>query len=374
MPGVKHTYQTALPNDAASEVSSDRWNAEHAIDDNSVAPAKLAVSATDRVIGRSTAGAGAAEEIPVTAAARALLDDASAAAMRTTLGAEASGAGAAAVTTHEGAADPHAGYQREGEKGAASGYASLDATARVPAAQLATGTPDGTKFLRDDRTWQAAATPAINVYTANGTWTKPAGARYVRVRCVGGGGGGGGAAATASGQRSAGAGGGAGGYVEKLYPAADLDATEAVVVGAAGAAGANTGGNGGAGGISSFADLADLIQATGGAGGEGGPVASGATVQAGGPGGVGSGGTINVAGGGGTQGFTSGATSGILAVAGTGGSSALSGGAVAPLANVAGNAGGAYGGGGSGGANGASQVGRDGGAGGAGVVIVEAYF
>ena len=44
------------------------------------------VSATDRLLGRSSAGAGAVEEIACTAAGRALLDDVDAAAQRTTLG------------------------------------------------------------------------------------------------------------------------------------------------------------------------------------------------------------------------------------------------------------------------------------------------
>jgi hypothetical protein len=44
------------------------------------------VSATDRILGRSTAGAGDIEEITCTAAGRALLDDANAAAQRVTLG------------------------------------------------------------------------------------------------------------------------------------------------------------------------------------------------------------------------------------------------------------------------------------------------
>lgn len=69
------------------------------------------------------------------------------------VGAEAAGA----VAAHAGAADPHSVYQKESERAAANGYASLDAGALVPVAQLATGTPDGTKFLRDDRTWQAVA-------------------------------------------------------------------------------------------------------------------------------------------------------------------------------------------------------------------------
>lgn len=43
---------------------------------------------------------------------------------------------AAGVTTHEAAADPHTGYQKESEKGAANGYASLDASTLVPDAQI----------------------------------------------------------------------------------------------------------------------------------------------------------------------------------------------------------------------------------------------
>lgn len=55
--------------------------------DNSITYAKIQnVSATDKLLGRSTAGAGDVEEIPCTAAGRALLDDADAAAQRTTLG------------------------------------------------------------------------------------------------------------------------------------------------------------------------------------------------------------------------------------------------------------------------------------------------
>lgn len=56
-------------------------------DTAAIALSKLAgVSATDRLLGRSSAGAGAIEEITCTAAGRALLDDVDAAAQRTTLG------------------------------------------------------------------------------------------------------------------------------------------------------------------------------------------------------------------------------------------------------------------------------------------------
>jgi hypothetical protein len=57
------------------------------IADGAVAYAKMqSVSATDKLLGRASAGSGTVEEIACTAAARALLDDASAAAMVTTLG------------------------------------------------------------------------------------------------------------------------------------------------------------------------------------------------------------------------------------------------------------------------------------------------
>lgn len=46
--------------------------------------------------------------------------------------------------------DDHTQYQKESEKGAANGYASLGAGGLVPIGQLASGTPDGTKFVRDD--------------------------------------------------------------------------------------------------------------------------------------------------------------------------------------------------------------------------------
>ena len=59
---------------------------------------------------------------------------------------------AADIATHAAAADPHTGYQKESEKAQASGYASLGAGGLVPMAQLASGTPDGTKYVRDDGT------------------------------------------------------------------------------------------------------------------------------------------------------------------------------------------------------------------------------
>jgi len=71
-------------------------------------------------------------------------------------GAAAGAAAGAAVAGHVAATDPHTGYQKEAEKGIASGYASLGADGLVPQDQLGSGTQDGTRFLRDDGTWQLA--------------------------------------------------------------------------------------------------------------------------------------------------------------------------------------------------------------------------
>ena len=70
------------------------------------------------------------------------------------VGAEAAGA----VATHAGAADPHTGYQKESEKGAVNGYASLDSGGLVPLAQLpAMGVPDEVLIQN------AAPTPAVGL-------------------------------------------------------------------------------------------------------------------------------------------------------------------------------------------------------------------
>ena len=57
--------------------------------------------------------------------------------------------------------DEHTQYQLESQRAVANGYASLGADALVPQDQLGTGTQDGTKFLRDDGTWQTQSAGGI---------------------------------------------------------------------------------------------------------------------------------------------------------------------------------------------------------------------
>jgi len=78
-------YALSSHTHAASDITSGTFDAARIAND-SITYAKIQnVSATDRLLGRSSAGAGDVEEITCTAFGRSLIDDADAAAARTTL-------------------------------------------------------------------------------------------------------------------------------------------------------------------------------------------------------------------------------------------------------------------------------------------------
>jgi hypothetical protein len=135
----------------------------------------------------------------------------------------------------------------------------------------------------------------LRVYTANDTWTKPDGLKYVIVEAIGAGGGGS-TRGTQGKVTYAGAGGGGGGYARRRISEETLGDTEAVTVGAGGTASktGTTNTDGGNGGTSSFGSH---VSASGGTGGQKYDAAAPATTSSvGGTGGTGSNGDINVQG------------------------------------------------------------------------------
>lgn len=127
----------------------------------------------------------------------------------------------------------------------------------------------------------------ITEFTANGTWTKPAGLKRVLIACVGAGGGGGSGRCDATNtNRFGGGGGGGGAVVWRQVAASDLASTVAVTIGTGGTGGTgvatvNTNGNSGNnGGDTSFGAL---VIAKGGSGGTGGTNGAGTAGGGGSP-------------------------------------------------------------------------------------------
>ena len=128
----------------------------------------------------------------------------------------------------------------------------------------ATGTADGTTFLRGDMAWASAAAGfnSVQILTSSQTWNKPAGVTKVVVEVQGAGGG----SSQGNGVQWGGN-GGAGAYVKQFFDVSSITAS-AVVVGAGGAGGTSPG----TGGTSSWDDTAsggsNTISCTGGVGAE----------------------------------------------------------------------------------------------------------
>lgn len=225
-------------------------------------------------------------------------------------------------------------------------YANINSN--LPAGPYRVTLLSATQALVENAPSLISASGTIQVFTASGTYTKPAGVRRIKVRVVGGGGGGG----QSSGANTSAGGGGGGGYSEKSIDATSIT-TVTVTVGAGGV-------NQGAGGASSFGAH---CSATGGGAGANGSATAGAA--SGGSGGVGSGGDLNAVGG---PGFPNAATT----AGGSGGNSVLGGGGRVQNNQGTGTVGGNYGGGGGGGGDNAGVA--SGGTGAAGVVIVDAFY
>lgn len=214
----------------------------------------------------------------------------------------------------------------------------------------------------------ARTTKTVQVFTANGTWTKPAGVKFIEVVMVGGGAGGGATntSAVAQSQPCGGGGGGAGAYIREFIDVtAETSATVTVGVG---------GGGGDAGatgiGINGSATTQSLSIAIAGGGFGGQPSTS--IIPTGGSGGAATGlsaGGVGTFGGDGDGG----APFNTITKSGHGGASFFGGGGRGSVQSEPARNGRAYGSGGAGGATQGTDS-RVGGDGADGVCIITEYY
>ena len=137
-------------------------------------------------------------------------------------------------------------------------------TGDILANQIVKVVYDGTNMQLISTTSGLGKSTTTEIFSADGTWTKPTGAKIIRVICVGAGGGGGGGSSRSSGlQRAGGSGGGGGARTERVFDVSYLPTTVSVTVPAGGTGGGGDA-SGTSGGSASFGNY--LIAYGGGAG------------------------------------------------------------------------------------------------------------
>lgn len=289
-----------------------------------------------------TTGVDTWAEGSITSAGRAILDDADAAAQRTTLEL------GTAATLNVGTS--------------ANNIVQLDGSAKLPAV-------DGSQLTNlPTQTASGTLLRAPQILTSGTSYTTPSGCNSIYVELVGGGGGGGGGRLSGGTPGSSGGGGGgAGAYCASLLSVSPSTAY-AYTIGAGGTAGAATPTSGGAGGNTTLTVGGTTLTAGGGGGGS----ANGSDKTVSGvAGGTASNGQINVRGQPGGAGIADGGSDDV-GVSGAGGSSFLGGGGHSVSGFVDGIAG-VMGGGGSGGVASGTATGKAGGVGGAGFIRIWEY-
>ena len=254
---LKHTFQSAKDDSLdVTVIQPSNWNEEHELE-----------LATNKLLGRATAGTGAAEEIGIGTA----LSISGGTLAVTNVPVANGGTGAATLT----------GYVKGNGTSAFTAAASVpvgDISGTLPVASGGTGATTltanavlvgngtsavtavapgttGNLLTSNGTTWASTAPPAggfsnVVVFTASGSWTIPAGITKAKVTVTGGGGG-------VTGASNGSSSGAAAGTAIKVVSLSGASAT--ITIGAGGASGSS-------GGNSTFVNSATTVTGDGGGG------------------------------------------------------------------------------------------------------------